>query len=31
MCKNLHFESNGIDDVSHFIHQGVFSLDPKLT
>ena len=29
MCENLHFESNGIDYVSHFIHQGMFTLDPK--
>ena len=29
MCENLHSESNGIDDFSPFIHQGVLTLDPK--
>ena len=29
MCENLHFQSNGIDDFSPFIHQGVLTLDPK--
>ena len=29
MCENLHFESNGIDYFSPFIHQGVLTLDPK--
>ena len=29
MCKNLRSESNGIDDFSPFIQQGVLTLDPK--
>ena len=29
MCENLRSESNGIDDFSPFIHQGVLTLDPK--
>ena len=29
MCENLHFESNGINDFSPFIHKGVLTLDAK--